>query len=208
MLNILIFTLFLLTDSVCAQNVNSSPIQANLNNKKETPNQKPKKPAQYQNFDDAIAKLTPLQRKKFSEINNKYFQELTKNNNEYQKKYKEISKGTVVVMNFNTIFSKQEPKRDRGELPENIKAYNQKVSNEYKKLTPDQRKKIKQEAIIYRKAMNRAQKERRIALKNLLKEDFEMFKESEDVSEIINDEKLEDMDLPEVNNPNEIIKKK
>ena len=208
MLNILIFTLFLLTDSVCAQNLNSLPIQANLNNKKETPNQKPKKPAQYQNFDDAIAKLTPLQRKKFSEINNKYFQELTKNNNEYQKKYKEISKGTVVIMNFYTIFSKQEPKRDRGELPENIKAYNQKVSNEYKKLTTDQRKKIKQEAIIYRKAMNRAQKERRIALKNLLKEDFEMFKESEDVSEIINDEKLEDMDLPEVNNPNEIIKKK
>lgn len=92
MLNILIFTLFLLTDSVCAQNVNSLPIQANLNNKKETPNQKPKKPAQYQNFDDAIAKLTPLQRKKFSEINNKYFQELTKNNNEYQKNIRKFLK--------------------------------------------------------------------------------------------------------------------
>lgn len=208
MFNILIFIVILVTNNVYAQNVNNLPNQASINQKNEKANPKPKKPSQYQNFEDAIANLSPLQRNKFYEINNKYSQELAKNSSEYQKKYKEISNRTAVIMNFYTIFSKQEPKGDRSEIPEEIKVYNQKIINEFKSLTPNQRKKIKKEAVIYRKAMNKAQKERRKAMKNLFKDDFEMFKESEDIAEINNDEKLVDIDLPATNGQNAIVTKK
>lgn len=199
MKKIILFLVFITLENSFAQQIISNQAPANTKNNKPSP---------YKNFDDAIANLSAPQRNKFYEINNKYSRELAKNSSEYQKKYKEISNKTAVVMNFYTIFSKQEPKGTRSEVAEEIKVYNQKIVKEFKSLTPDQQKKIKKEAMIYRKAMNKAQKERRIAMKNLFKEDFEAFKESEDDVEIANDEKLLEKDLPEVNSHNNKIKKK
>ncbi|MFZ9470423.1 MAG: hypothetical protein ACO26G_05185 [Rickettsiales bacterium] len=187
MKKIILFLVFLTLENSFAQQKISNQVSTDKKNNKPSP---------YQKFDDAVANLSVSQRKIFQEINNKYFQELTKNNNEYQKKYKQISNNTTVVMNFYTIFSKQEPKGGRSEVAEEIIVYNQKIAKEFKSLTPDQQKKIKKEAMIYRKAMNKAQKERRIAMKNLFKEDFESFKESEDDVEIANDEKLLEKDSP------------
>ncbi|MFZ9180771.1 MAG: hypothetical protein ACO201_02765 [Rickettsiales bacterium] len=203
MKKIILFLVFLTLENSFAQQKISNQVSAQVSADK-----KNNKPSPYKKFDDAIANLSESKKNKFHEINNKYFQELTKNNTEYQKKYKEISNKKTVVMNFYTIFSKQEPKGGRSEIAEEIKVYNQKIVNEFKSLTPDQQKKIKKEAMIYRKAMNKAQKERRIAMKNLFKEDFEAFKESEDDIEIADDEKLLEKDLPKVNNQNNKIKKK
>lgn len=149
-----------------------------------------KTPPLYQSFEDKLNNLTESQRNKFYEINSKYTEELLKNQNEYRNKIKEITKSPIVIVNFETIFSGQELKRGGREMPASMKLVNEKIFNDYKKLSPDQRKKVRVEIINYRKAMNKAQKEKRVALKNLFKHDFEMFYETEDISKINNDEKL------------------
>ena len=149
----------------------------------------------YQSFDNKFNNLTPLQLKKYSEINLKHVEELTKSHNEYRKKIKEITKSPTVIMNFETVFSAQEVKGGGREVPAGIKLQNEKILNEYKKLPPDQRKKVRLEIINYRKAINKTEKERRVALKNLFKQDFEMFYESEDIAKINNDERTIDQEF-------------
>ena len=144
-----------------------------------TPQQKAildKNLAENKDFQSSIQKLTPIQQKKFQNINQDFGAKMVEYNKILNDEISKISNIQNLIAIHSYISRGTLNVGDRS-LPKEQQDYYQKQITIYNQLSPDKKKLIKQALIKFRKNINALEKNRRQQFKILFKKDFEKFKE-------------------------------
>jgi len=144
------------------------------------------KPPEQIEYEKAFKSLSSAQKSKFDQVNRDFFKKMMDSVNNLNNEANRIGKITSPLAIINRIFPNHN-QQNANSTPYNETA--NKVFQQYSKLAPNQQRLIKLEIIKFRKASNQNEQDRASKMKAIFKKDFIIFKPTESLSKIEEDEK-------------------
>ena len=145
------------------------------------------KPPEQIEYEKAFKSLSSAKKSKFDQANRDFFKKMMDAVNNLNNEANRIGKISSPLAIINRIFP------SHNQQNANSTPYNEnsnKTFQQYSKLAPNQQRLIKLEIIKFRKANNQNEQDRSAKMKAIFKKDFIIFKPTESLSKIEEDEKL------------------
>jgi len=150
------------------------------------PTPKVEKTAEQLEYEEKFKALTPAQKSKFDEVNREYFKKMMESVNSLNNEANRIAKINSPLAIINRIFPAL-TQQNANSTPFN-EATN-KIYDQYLKLDANKKRLIKIELVKFRKIANKNEVDRAVKMKEIFRKDYFLFKPSEDVNKILEDEK-------------------